>query len=158
QPNHQPTLQDLMMMSRTLRDEGLAKLAAQLKILIGTPILLCIDQFEQILSILDAEDRMMFLDFVLADQSIGASDFHIVCTLRADFLGQLLEHPGCGSLLQERLWPLSPMTVEELERVITEPAEARGVYYEAGLARQIASDAAGGGGLPLLEFALTELW
>jgi hypothetical protein len=46
-----------------------------------------------------------------------------------------------------------------LERAVSEPARVRGVTYEDGLARQIAIDAAGGGGgLPLMEFALTELW
>ena len=50
------------------------------------------------------------------------------------------------------------MSRERLERVIVEPAEARGVRYEKGLVSLIARDAEAAGGLPLLEFALNELW
>jgi hypothetical protein len=51
------------------------------------------------------------------------------------------------------------MSIAALERAVSEPARVRGVHYDDGLARQIAIDAAeGGGGLPLMEFALTELW
>src|SRR5262249_20483596 len=60
--------------------------------------------------------------------------------------------------LRDRLFPLSPMGWEELERVISEPAASKGVEYEPGLVPLIADDAGGGAGLPLLEFALTELW
>jgi hypothetical protein len=85
--------------------------------------------------------------------------YRLVCTLRADFLRSLLDHVDVGSRLQDRLLPLSPMGVATLERAVSEPARVRGVQYDDGLARQIAIDAAGGGGgLPLMEFALTELW
>lgn len=50
------------------------------------------------------------------------------------------------------------MGTEGLERVIEEPARTCGVRYEQGLVHLIARDANPGGGLPLLEFALTELW
>jgi PAS domain S-box-containing protein len=145
-------------MAGKLRGGEFPSLAAQLEILTGKPTLLFIDQFEQVLAIRDAAERSTFLEVVLAQQSTEDHGLRIVCTLRADFLDELLHHPGSGSWLQERLWTLSPMAVEGLERVIIEPAQAREVSYETGLAKLIARDAAGGGGLPLLQFALTELW
>jgi signal transduction histidine kinase len=50
------------------------------------------------------------------------------------------------------------MGPQRLERIIDEPAHAMGVTYEDGLPQLIARDATGTGGLPLLEFALEELW
>ena len=47
---------------------------------------------------------------------------------------------------------------DRLAKVIAEPAAKRGVRYEDGLVRLIADDTGGGRGLPLLEFALTQLW
>jgi hypothetical protein len=95
------------------------------------------------------------LPFVDADDAA----FRLVCTLRADFLGQLLTHPGVGLRLQDRLLTVSPMDREALERAVTVPARASGVTYDEGLAQRIALEAAGGdGGLPLMEFALTQMW
>jgi hypothetical protein len=101
----------------------------------------------------------VFLDRVLPSVDADDAAFRLVCTLRADFLGQLLKHPGLGLRLQGRLVTISPMDRDALERAVTVPARACGVTYEEGLAQRIALEAAGGdGGLPLMEFALTQLW
>ncbi|MEH2114419.1 MAG: WD40 repeat domain-containing protein [Nostoc sp.] len=54
---------------------------------------------------------------------------------------------------------LGPMNREELTQVIEKPAEKLGVTFEAGLVERILEDVENQpGNLPLLEFALTELW
>lgn len=142
-----------------IRREGLAGLAGRLSMLIDRRVLLHADQFEEMLTTCPEKERAEFLDRVLPAVDVEDTPYRLVCTLRADFLRPLLEHPGAGPRLQDRLLPLSPMDVAALERAVSEPARVRGVSYEDGLARQIAKDAAGGGGgLPLMEFALTELW
>jgi hypothetical protein len=142
-----------------VRDEGLAGLAGKVSVLIGRRILLHADQFEEMLTTCPAGERAEFLDRVLPAANVDNAPYRLVCTLRADFLRPLLEHADVGGRLQDRLLPLSPMGVATLERAVSEPARVRGVQYDDGLARQIAIDAAGGGGgLPLMEFALTELW
>jgi hypothetical protein len=142
-----------------LRDEGLAGLAGKLSVLIGRRILLHADQFEETLTTCPAGDRAEFLDRVLPADNVDDVPYRLVCTLRADFLRPLLEHADVAPRLQDRLLPLSPMGVATLERAVSEPARVRGVSYDDGLARQIAIDAAGGGGgLPLMEFTLTQLW
>jgi PAS domain S-box-containing protein len=159
QAGRPPTLYDISRRAEKLRAQGITKLAMQLKLLAGRPILLCIDQFEEALSAEPAEDAATFLEVILADRPAEEPGLHLVCTLRADFIGQLLSHPDCGPRLADRLLLLSPMGADGLERTIVEPAQGRGVLYEPALARQIARDAmGGGGGLPLLQFALTELW
>ena len=142
-----------------IRRDGLAAVAGKLRVLIGKRIILHADQFEETLTSCSAGERGEFLDRVLPGANVSDVPYRLVCTLRADFLRPLLEHTDVGPRLQDRLLPLSPMGVPALERAVSEPARARGVSYEDGLARQIALDAAGGGGgLPLMEFALTELW
>ena len=142
-----------------IRDEGLAGLAGKLSVLLGRRILLHADQCEEMLTTCPAGERAEFLDRVLPAANVDDVPYRLVCTLRADFLRSLLEHADVGARLQDRLLPLSPMGVATLERAVSEPARVRGVNYDDGLARQIAIDAAGGGGgLPLMEFALTELW
>ncbi len=143
-----------------VRDEGLAGVAGKLSVLLGgRRILLHADQFEEMLTTCPVGERAEFLDRVLPAASVDDVPYRLVCTLRADFLQPLLDHADVGPRLQDRLLPLSPMGVATLERAVSEPARVRGVRYDDGLARQIAIDAAGGGGgLPLMEFALTELW
>jgi hypothetical protein len=101
---------------------------------------------------------VQFLELLLSARAAAGDGLHLVGTLRADFWAQLLEHPDAGRRLAGGWFGLSPMTQDRLERVITEPARARGVHYQDGLAAMIAADAGGGRGLPLLEFALTQLW
>ncbi|MGH3833495.1 MAG: hypothetical protein ACRDRS_24180, partial [Pseudonocardiaceae bacterium] len=142
-----------------LRRGGLAGLAGGLGILTGKRILIYADQFEELFTTCSDAERTAFLDQILPSADADGAAFRLVCTLRTDFLGQLLDHPGLGLRLQDRLMTISPMDRDALERAVTAPAQACGVTYDEGLAQQIAREAAGGdGGLPLMEFALTQLW
>jgi hypothetical protein len=79
--------------------------------------------------------------------------------MRADFLANALSDRPFADLLQEGDFKLGPMNAEELREVIEKPAAARGVSFESGLVERILEDVeAEPGVLPLLEFALTELW
>ena len=54
---------------------------------------------------------------------------------------------------------LGPMTRQEFDRAIENPAGRQGVLFETGLATRILDDVGEEpGDLPLLEFALTLLW
>lgn len=159
QPGSTPTRRDLTDLADLLRTGGLRRVTAQLTVLSGSPMLLYVDQLEEVLTTSIPEERGAFLDMLLAERANASNEVRVICTLRADFLLQILRMPDSGRLLQNRLLTLSTMGFEELERVITEPARLRSVEYEAGLSSLIAREAtAGGGGLALLEFALTELW
>jgi WD40 repeat protein len=155
----QASAEDVQRRSKRLRREGLAGPASELGILTGKRILIYADQFEELFTTCTDEDRMLFLDRVLPSADTDDPAFRLVCTLRTDFLGRLLDHPGLGLRLQDRLVTISPMDREALERAVAVPAHACGVTYDEGLAQRIALDTAGGdGGLPLMEFALTQLW
>ncbi|MGH3854537.1 MAG: AAA family ATPase [Pseudonocardiaceae bacterium] len=153
------TVTEVQQLGERLRREGLAGLAGELGILTGKRILIYADQFEELFTTCSDAERTAFLDQILPPADADGAAFRLVCTLRTDFLGQLLDHPGLGLRLQDRLMTISPMDRDALERAVTAPAQACGVTYEEGLAQRIAREAAGGdGGLPLMEFALTQLW
>jgi WD40 repeat protein len=143
-----------------LRADGLARLGSQLAVTLGQPVLLHVDQLEEVLDSAACPPDLSaeFLELLLAAAAPADGGLHLAASLRADFWPQLLEHPDAGTRLAGRWFGLSPMSRSRLEQVITQPAGARDVSYQDGLVRVIAEDAGGGRGLPLLEFTLTQLW
>jgi WD40 repeat protein len=165
EPAEPPRMRDLVDRVDQLRDKGLWPLIHRLTVLAGRPVALIVDQFEEVLSRDPGDlDRAEFLARVFEDvgQLDSSANVRLVCVLRADFLPQMLEVPGVGQHLQEGrlpLFPLLPLQLDALASVVREPAAIYGVSYEPNLPELIARDASHGrGGLPLLEFALHELW
>jgi hypothetical protein len=84
--------------------------------------------------------------------------------MRADFLGNALSHRPFADLFQREgdgnpVVMLGPMNEAELRQAIEKPAAAQSVAFESGLVERILEDVATEPGhLPLLEFALTQLW
>jgi WD40 repeat protein len=157
--DHSPSNADLENRAAQIRRNGLAAQIAALQIPVKKLILLFIDQLEDIFTPTLRQERAEFFDRVLPAADTDNAPYRLVCTLRADFWQHLSQHPKIGRRVPEYLLPLSPMETETLILAVTEPARVRGVTYEEWLARRIALDTAmGDGGLPLMEFALTELW
>lgn len=87
------------------------------------------------------------------------SRLRVIVTLRADFYDRPLLYPRFGELLAERTEAVPPLTPDELEQAIRGPAEGVGVRPESGLVAEMIADVAHQpGALPLLQYALTELF
>jgi hypothetical protein len=159
-PGRPPTVAEVGEWAALIRSDGLASVGSRLALTLGQPVLLHADQMEEILDPAAClqDPKAEFLEVLLSAHAAPDDGLHLVATLRADFWTQLLEHPDTGVRLVDRWFGLSPMSRERLERVIAEPAQARDVRYQDGLVGVIAGDAGGGRGLPLLEFALAQLW
>ena len=123
-------------------------------------VLIVVDQFEELYTLTsDEEARRRFLDELLATASCAESKANITLTLRGDFVGKALAYRPLSDRLQDAQINLGPMTREELQSAICKPAEKIGLEFEAGLVRRILNDVGDEpGNLPLLEFALEELW
>ncbi|GJD19254.1 hypothetical protein RIVM261_042100 [Rivularia sp. IAM M-261] len=124
-------------------------------------VLLIADQFEELYTLCaDKIVRRGFLDTLLACfQSDPDNNTVLVGTMRADFLGNLLSYRPLADVLQNADIKLGPMNCEELRQVIEKPASKLGVKFEVGLVERILDDVdSEPGNLPLLEFALTQLW
>ncbi|RCJ35000.1 hypothetical protein A6770_40775 [Nostoc minutum NIES-26] len=79
--------------------------------------------------------------------------------MRVDFLRNVLAYPSFADLLKANIKLIRSMNRSELLQVIEKPAQKLGVSFEAGLIERILDDLEDEpGNLPVLEFALTELW
>jgi WD40 repeat protein len=122
-------------------------------------LLLVADQFEELYTLCrDTQQRQAFLDRLI-EAIHNCHHFTVVLTLRADFLGQALSYRPFADALQYADLKLAPMTNTELQAAVEKPAALLGVTLEKGLSKRIVSAvSAAPGNLPLLEFALTQLW
>jgi len=123
-------------------------------------LVLVADQFEELFTYKESEsEREIFLGHLLEAAEERDGPLTVILTLRADFYSHCLGHRPLADRLERRVVNIGPMTEEELHCTIKEPAKSVGVRFQAGLVERILEDVRGEpGALPLLEFALTELW
>jgi WD40 repeat protein/serine/threonine protein kinase len=143
------------------RDErGLLRVASLILPNDGSDLMLVIDQFEEVFTLVEDEAaRVHFLDLLYTAVSDPRSRVRIVLTLRADYYDRPLHYPQFGDLLRSRMETILPLSAEELERAIARPAERTGARFEEGLVASIVSEVNyQAGALPLLQYALTELF
>ncbi len=82
-----------------------------------------------------------------------------IVTLRADYLGRALGIRALADLLKDADIKLAPMNAAELRAAIEEPARMLGVRFDDGLVDELMHSVGDShDALPLLEFALAELW
>ena len=142
----------------TRDDKGLTRAVASLLPADGSELLVLVDQFEELFTlVVDDERRLAFLDCMREATANPESRIRIVVTMRADFYDRPLLYRAFGDLLANRTVALTPMSVDELERVITVPAASVGVNVEPALVAEILTAVADQPVLPLLQYALTEL-
>ena len=124
----------------------------------GVRLVLIADQFEELYTQTPEAQRQPFLDGLLTAIRL-AGGFTVVLTLRADFYGHALSCRSFSDALQGAVHNLGPMSREELQSAIAQPAALMQVKLEDGLVNKLIDAAWGHSGrLPLLEFALTQLW
>ncbi|HSG25876.1 MAG TPA: protein kinase, partial [Anaerolineales bacterium] len=123
-------------------------------------LVLVLDQFEELFTLVrDEEIRTQFLELLFTAVTDSRSRIRIVVTLRADFYDRPLHYPNFGDLVRSRIETVMPLSAEELERAIVQPAKGVGVEFEEGLVTSIINEAHyQSGALPLMQYALTELF
>jgi WD40 repeat protein len=125
-----------------------------------TELLLFIDQFEEVFTqVQDEAERTDFLNELQHAVTTTDSRLRVILTLRADFYDRPLLYPGFGELVREHTEVVLPLSSAELERAIIAPAERVGLVVEPELVAAIIRDVGKQpGALPLLQYALTELY
>jgi formylglycine-generating enzyme required for sulfatase activity len=121
--------------------------------------LLVIDQFEEVFTVCSREDeRSKFIQMLVDVAQQDNSDFMIVATMRIDFLPEC-SRANLNKIVNEQMVVISDMSENELRDAIAKPAETQGYQLSDGLLDSILQDIeAEPNCLPLLEFALQELW
>jgi basic membrane lipoprotein Med (substrate-binding protein (PBP1-ABC) superfamily)/DNA-binding SARP family transcriptional activator len=125
----------------------------------GGRLLLVIDQFEEVFTLTEEPERQQFLAAIVGAASEPDAPISILLALRADYYDRPLQHAGFARLFTPNVINVLPLTPEELEAAVVGPAEKAGVVVEPALLAELVADAAHRPGtLPLLEYALTELF
>lgn len=122
-------------------------------------LLVVVDQFEELFTLLTADkERRQFVRTLL--ELCELPQVSVVLTLRADFYGQVIGfNRELSDRVQRGIINLGPMTPQELQQVIEEPAKVSRLRFEPGLVKRILDYVQEQpGSLPLLEFCLTALW
>jgi WD40 repeat protein/class 3 adenylate cyclase len=149
------------LMDQLERDEhGLLRAVLRLLPSDGSELVLVIDQFEEVFTLVEDESvRTHFLGSLEAAATDPRSRVRVVATLRADFYDRPLLYRGFADLFKSRVEAVVPLSAEELERAISGPAKRVDVSLEPGLVAAMLGDVAEEpGALPLMEYALTELF
>jgi WD40 repeat protein/energy-coupling factor transporter ATP-binding protein EcfA2 len=125
----------------------------------GSRLVLLIDQFEEIFTNrVEEEERRALLDSLYHAATVKDGPTLVIIILRAEFYGQFADH-SVAELLSEHHVLLGPMTPDEFRRAIEMPALRAGCELEPGLTDLLLRDVEGQpGSLPLLQYALLELW
>ncbi|HEU4318797.1 MAG TPA: BTAD domain-containing putative transcriptional regulator [Acidimicrobiia bacterium] len=127
--------------------------------LVTRPLTLVIDQFEELFTLVDSEDRDRFVDLVASAVRAERSRLSVVATLRADYYDKPLSMPALAGLFSNSVVSVRPMTPEEIERAVVRPAQAVGADVEPALLAQLVADMGDEpGALPLLQYTLFEMF
>ncbi len=151
---------DLKLSEQLQRDErGLLRAARLILPNAHSQLLLVVDQFEELFTLVDRTEARHFMDLLYQAVSDPHSPLRVVITLRADFYDRPLMEQDFSALVGQRTEVVVPLSGEELERSVRCPAERVGVAFEAGLVTEIVAEVVEQpGALPLLQYALTELF
>lgn len=124
----------------------------------GGRVLLIVDQFEELITLGDVDDRAAVLA-ALALAAAADEPWRVMVTVRADFLGEFAARPELAAALQSVL-VLRPLGRAALEAAVREPLLRVGFACDdPGLPARIATELEGqAAALPLLQFACHALW
>ncbi|HEX3764175.1 MAG TPA: serine/threonine-protein kinase, partial [Kofleriaceae bacterium] len=122
-------------------------------------LLLFVDQLEELLT-LSEPDEARVVAAALGALAVRVPSVRVLATGRSDFLWRLAMLPGLGEEVTRGLYFLRPLSGERIREVIVRPAAAKGVAFESEelIDSLVEQTERAPGGLPLLQFALAEIW
>lgn len=124
----------------------------------GRGLLLLVDASEELLTQSTQEDAAAVAR-MLSELSSIVTSVRVLVTVRGDFVTRLARLSPLGDEVGRALHILRPLDEQGLRAAIVEPARVHGVAFSPpSLVDTLASAARSDGALPLLQFALAELW
>ena len=124
----------------------------------GRGTLIFIDQLEELVTVSDAAQAALAGN-AIAELSAGVPGVRILLTARTDFLTRLAAFSGLADVLARSTYLLPPLSRDGIREAVTGPARVKGVAFESdALVDELIASARAGAALPLLQFALAELW
>jgi serine/threonine protein kinase/formylglycine-generating enzyme required for sulfatase activity len=122
-------------------------------------LLLYVDQLEELVTLATPADAAATSEAIGVLAS-GLAGVQVLATARSDFLSRLEALPGFHGRVSRALFLLAPLDRDEVREAIVGPAAVKNVTFEsdATVDTLVDSTMAAQGAMPLLQFALGELW
>lgn len=148
------------MLGELSQPNGLLRVSKQILPGDDSTLLIVIDQFEELFSTVRSEEaRRSFLENLISVAADERSRVRVVATIRADFLDRPLAYADFAEAIADGIVTVGPPTRDGLAQAVSAPARIVGLDLEPGLVGRIISDVEGQpGALPLLQYALTEMF
>ena len=122
---------------------------------------LAIDQFEELFTLTAEKERIDFIRLIIAAAERAGDCFKVIITLRGDFINECLNLSEIAPLMEQNeiLVPVKSSRLEDKQyrQIIAQPAQKVGLGVEEGLIAILLEELKDGS-LPLLQYALEELW
>jgi eukaryotic-like serine/threonine-protein kinase len=152
-------LRDVLGLSAASADPTAAELRDAIGLEPSEGLLLFIDQFEEIVTLNDPV-RAGEAARLLAGLAEGVPGLKLLIAVRGDFLTRVASLPDLGPLLTRSLHLLRVLGQADARQAVIGPARAKGIRFEsdAMIHQLTAAIDDSPGSLPLLQFALAELW
>jgi WD40 repeat protein/serine/threonine protein kinase len=147
-----------------LRDrvDGLHTLVSALIPEEDAELVLFIDQFEEVFTLLESEEtRQKFLGalYYALVAPVSHRRLRLIVTLRADYLDRPLNYPEFGELLRQNTEVILPLSEKDLEAAIRRPIEDnRGLIADNLVSAILEEVRHQPGALPLVQYALTQMY
>jgi hypothetical protein len=146
--------------------EGLRRIASTLPDIDFLPLIILVDQFEEIYTYqaqnhqFGNDERDAFVENLLCAAGDPSQNVSVILTMRSDFLGKTQQqHEILNTLFSSQGHLVPAMQREQLAIAITEPAKRAGYNIDRATVNLLIKDSHGlEGALPLLQFALMQIW
>lgn len=117
-----------------------------------------VDQLEELVTVSNPEEARVVGE-ALGHLASRLPGIRVMATVRSDFLARAASVPGLGDDLARALYLLRPLPPDRIREAIVGPALAKGASFESeALVQELVASTGRAEGLPLLQFALAELW
>lgn len=163
--NPSPLIEQLNQLNLNASDEAFRGELAQILNELESrkdKVILYLDQFEEVFSILQdeksKEDKKAdhFVQFLVA--FAGTRYGQVILTMRSEYFHHCLQFPALAQLIDLGNFIALPPDAENIAKIISRPAEFAGLTFEDDLMTIIQNDAGKAGDiLPLLSYVLKEL-
>ena len=143
------------------KQDGLRRIANALPGIESSPLVVLVDQFEEVYSLCKSPKvRAAFIDGLIEAATAAEGRVLVVITLRSDFLGETQRHPHLNEIIgSDQVVVVPAMNEKELRRAIAEPAKQAGRPLDEAIIDLLIEQTEGReGALPLLQFALVRIW
>jgi serine/threonine protein kinase/formylglycine-generating enzyme required for sulfatase activity len=155
------TLRDALGLTSDPADPelGLDELVRATGVSAETGLVIFLDQLEELVTLNDPEEAARAAA-IIASLARGVPGVKLLVAVRGDFLTRVAALPALGAVMARSLHLLGPLSPADARDAVVGPARAKGVRFETealvdALASSITDQP---GALPLLSFALAELW